>query len=266
MEIRILCVGDVVGSPGRRVLREALPALTKEHDLDCIIVNAENATDGAGLSKAMYDKVVAAGAHLITLGDHVYRRRDIISTMETADNIVKPANLPLAAPGREFAVYRTESGAGVAVVSLLGRLFMRLQSNCPYAAVDRVLASIPPDVKIVVIDMHAEATSEKIAMGWHLDGRVSTVFGTHTHVPTADETMLPHGTAYITDIGMTGPYDSVIGRDRRRVVGTFISGVPSPFDVATDDVRLCGVLVTVDSTTGRASAIKRIRYDETRSR
>lgn len=261
MELRILCVGDVVGKPGRQILRDALPILTQRHNLDCIIVNAENATDGAGLSAAMYDKVVAAGAHLITLGDHVYRRRDIISTMETADNIVKPANLPAAAPGKEFAIHRTESGTGIAVISVLGRLFMKLQSNCPYAAVDRVIAALPSDVRIVVVDMHAEATSEKIAMGWHLDGRASVVFGTHTHVPTADETILPNRTAYITDIGMTGPYDSVIGRDRQRVVGTFLSGVPSPFDVATNDVRLCGIIATVESTTGRASAIQRIRYD-----
>lgn len=265
MELRILCVGDVVGRPGRQVLREALPILAQKHNLDCIIVNAENATDGAGLSAAMYDKVVAAGSNLITLGDHVYRRRDIIATMETADNIVKPANLPTAAPGKEFAIYRTESGVGVAVVSVLGRLFMKLQANCPYAAVDRVLTSIPSDVKIVVVDMHAEATSEKIAMGWHLDGRVSVVFGTHTHIPTADETLLPNRTAYVTDLGMTGPYDSVIGRDRHRVVKTFVSGVPSPFDVATDDVRLCGIIATVESTTGRASAIERIRYDANRS-
>jgi 2',3'-cyclic-nucleotide 2'-phosphodiesterase len=261
MELRILCIGDVVGRPGRQILRDALPVLTAQHKLDCIIVNAENSTDGAGLSAAHYQKVVAAGSHLITLGDHVYRRRDIIPVMETADNIVKPANLPTAAPGKEFAVYRTESGVGIAVISVLGRLFMKLQANCPFAAVDRVMASIPPDVKIIVIDMHAEATSEKIAMGWHVDGRASVIFGTHTHIPTADETVLSNRTAYITDLGMTGPYDSVIGRDRRRVVGTFVSGVPSPFDVATNDVRLCGIIATVESTTGRASAIERIRYD-----
>ncbi len=261
MELRILCIGDVVGRPGRQVLREALPVLTKQHSLDCIITNAENSTDGAGLSAAHYQKVVAAGSHLITLGDHIYRRRDIIQVMETADNIVKPANLPTQAPGKEFAIHRTESGVGIAVISVLGRLFMKLQANCPFAAADRVIAAIPSDVKIIVVDFHAEATSEKIAMGWHLDGRASIVFGTHTHVPTADERVLPKRTAYISDLGMTGPYDSVIGRDRNRVVGTFISGVPSPFDVATNDTRLCGIIATVESTTGRASAIQRIRYD-----
>jgi hypothetical protein len=143
----------------------------------------------------------------------------------------------------------------------MGRLYMKAPANCPFAAADKVLASIPSDAKIVVVDMHAEATSEKIAMGWYLDGRVSIVFGTHTHVPTADERVLPKGTAYITDVGMTGPYDSVLGRDRERVVGTMVSGVPSMFDVATGDARLCGVLVTVESATGKALSIERVRHD-----
>ncbi len=258
MEVRVLCVGDVVGRPGRSVLRDRLPGLVADRGIDCVIVNAENATDGTGLSAAGYEKIVSAGANLITLGDHVYRRRDVIPVMERADNVVKPANLPASAPGREFAVFRTKGGAAVAVVSLLGRLYMKLQSNCPFAAADRVLASIPGEVKIRVVDLHAEATSEKVAMGWHLDGRVSVLFGTHTHIPTADERVLPKGTAYITDVGMTGPYDSVLGRDKQRVVGTMISGVPSHFEVALDDPRLCGIIATIDAATGRALAVERV--------
>ena len=261
MQVKLLCVGDVVGSPGRKVLQETLPVLIAKHEIDCVIVNAENVTQGAGLSAAGYEKVLQEGAHLITLGDHVYRRRDIIGVLERAANIVRPANLPSSAPGREFAIYETTSGRKVAVISLLGRMFMKTMANCPFAAVDRVLAALPKDVKIIVVDMHAEATSEKVAMGWYLDGRVSVVFGTHTHIPTADERILPKGTAYITDVGMTGPYDSVLGRNKDRVVGSMVSGVPSPFDVAEGDVRLCGILVTADPATGLATHIERVRID-----
>ncbi len=261
MNINLLCIGDVVGGPGRRVLKEGIPVLVERHDVDCVIVNAENAAAGSGLTADLYDKIVKAGAHLITMGDHIYRRKEIIPVLERADNIVRPANLPSVAPGREVAVYQTASGQSVAVVSVLGRMFMKTPVNCPMAAVDRVLASLSKSVKIIVVEIHAEATSEKMAMGWHLDGRASVVFGTHTHVPTADERILPKGTAYITDLGMTGPYDSVLGRDKDRVVGSMLTGVPSPYDVATGDPRLCGILVTVDATTGRASRIERIRFD-----
>jgi len=261
MSINLLCIGDAVGGPGRLMLQEALPGLVAERKVDCVIVNAENATDGAGLSAATYEKVISAGAHLITLGDHVYRRKDIISVMEKSERIVRPANLSSKAPGREFAVWTTTSGARVAVISVLGRMFMKLPGNCPFAAVDRVLGLLPNDVKIIVVDVHAEATSEKVALGWHLDGRVSVVFGTHTHIPTADERILPKGTAYITDVGMTGPYDSVLGRLKERVVGSMISNVPSVFDVAEGDPRLCGVLVSVEPSTGKATHVERIRVD-----
>ena len=262
MLLKLLCIGDVVGAPGRKLLQETLPVLVAKHEIDCVIVNAENVTQGAGLSAEGYAKVVLAGAHLITLGDHVYRRRDIIGVMERATNIVRPANLPSTAPGREFAIHETTAGRKVAVISLLGRMYMKTMANCPFAAVDRVLAMLPRDVKIIVVDMHAEVTSEKVAMGWHLDGRVSVVFGTHTHIPTADERILPKGTAYITDVGMTGPYDSVLGRCKKRVVGTMISAVPSPFDVAEDDARMCGIFVSVESSTGRATKVERVRFDD----
>lgn len=261
MHVKLLCVGDVVGAPGRRILQEALSVLVARHQLDCVIVNAENVTQGAGLSAAGYEKIVQDGVHLITLGDHVYRRRDIIGVMERATNIVRPANLPSNAPGREFAIHETASGRKVAVISLLGRMFMKTMANCPFAAVDRVLAALPRDVKIIVVDIHAEVTSEKVAMGWHLDGRVSVVFGTHTHIPTADERILPKGTAYITDVGMTGPYDSVLGRNKDRVLGAMLSGVPSPFDVAEGDAHLCGILVSVDPSTGLATHIERVRMN-----
>ena len=261
MELKLLCVGDVVGAPGRRVLREALQVIVPEHNIDCVIVNAENAAAGSGITPAIHKKIIAYGANVVTLGDHIYRRREIIPVLETADNIVRPANLPATAPGKEFAICETASSHRVAVISLLGRMFMKMPTNCPFAAADQVLATVPRDVKIIVVDMHAEATSEKVAMGWHLNGRVSAVFGTHTHVPTADECVLSQGTAYVTDLGMTGPYDSVLGRAKERVLCMMRSAVPGPFDVATDDVRLCGVIVSADCTTGLATNIERITYN-----
>jgi len=246
-----------------RNLQEALAVLVPQHKVDCVIVNAENAAGGSGLTPSIHEKVILYGADLVTLGDHAYRRREVIPLLEKASNVVRPANLPVGAPGREYAVCDTAPGHSVAVISLLGRMFMKPPANCPFAAVDRVLASLPKDVKIIVVDVHAEATSEKIAMGWHLDGRVSVVFGTHTHVPTADERVLPGGTAYITDVGMTGPYDSVLGRVKDRVLSAMISSVPTKLDVATGDPRLGGVLVSVETSTGLATRIERIRFDGT---
>ena len=261
MQINLLCAGDLVGRPGRFALSHALPHLVGQYDLHCVICNAENAAGGSGLTPQLFEKIRRYGVDLITLGDHIYRRSEIIPVLETSDRIVRPANLPPGAAGKNFATYQTKAGPTVAVVSLLGRLFMKPLADCPFRTIDRVLGQIPPEVKIIAVDMHGEATSEKIAMGWHLDGRVSVLFGTHTHVPTADERILPEGTAYVTDLGMTGPYDSVLGRRKDRVLRTMISGVPSPFDVATDDPRLCGVVVGVDSASGRALNIQRICID-----
>lgn len=263
MQLKILCVGDVVGGPGRRVLREGLEALVPERKIDCVIVNAENSAGGSGLTPTIYDKIMRYGTHLVTLGDHIYRRREIIPLLEKSDRIVRPANLPAAAPGKTFAVYETAGRHRVAVISVLGRLFMKFPVGCPFAAVDQALRAIPQDVRIVLIDIHAEATSEKIALGWHLDGRVSAVFGTHTHVPTADERILPGGTAYITDLGMSGPYDSVLGRVKESVLRAMTTSVPTPFDVASGDPRLSGVIVTVDTETGRATDIDRVVFHGT---
>ncbi len=263
MELRLLCVGDLVGRPGRRVLREALKVIVPQRKIDCVIVNAENAAAGSGITPALHEEIIGYGADVVTLGDHIYRRRDIIPVLETSDNIVRPANFPVSAPGKGFLVFETASSHRVAVISLLGRIFMKMPSNCPFAAVDQVLAGLSKDVKIIAVDMHAEATSEKVAMGWHLDGRVSVLFGTHTHVPTADERVLPKGTAYVTDLGMTGPYDSVLGREKERVLRTMTTAVPSQFDVATDDVRLSGAIVCVESSTGRATSIERIMFNGT---
>ncbi len=262
MQLNILYIGDVVGTPGRQALKQALPRVVNERKIDCVIVNAENAVSGSGLNPTLYDKIIGCGVHLITLGDHVYRRKEIIPILEREPNIVRPANLPISAPGRSFAVMEV-GGQKVAVVLVLGRLFMKVMADCPYAAMDRVLADVPKDVKIVVVDMHAEATSEKVAMGWYLDGRVSAVVGTHTHIPTADERILPKGTAYITDVGMTGPYDSVLGREKEFVVRAMTTSVPAQFTVAQGDPRMCGVVVGVDTDTGRAVSIERISIKTT---
>ena len=260
MKLNIFCIGDIVGRPGRRIVADKLKSLVKELDIDCVIANAENAAGGSGLTPQIYEKLLRYGVNLITLGDHTYRKREIIKTLEVADNIARPANLSEFAAGRGVGVYKTGKGPTVAVVSLIGRMFMR-PADCPYSAVDKILRQLQQQAEIIVVDFHAEATSEKVAMGYHLDGRVSCCFGTHTHVATADEKILPKGTAYITDIGMTGSHDSVLGRNTESVLKSFRTQMPFPFEVATDDVKMSAILVTVDSSTKKAEHIERVKVD-----
>ncbi|HUU15969.1 MAG TPA: TIGR00282 family metallophosphoesterase [Sedimentisphaerales bacterium] len=260
MKVNILCIGDIVGRPGRRIIADKLKRLVRELEIDCVIANAENAAGGSGLTPKIYDKLLRYGVNLITLGDHTYRKREIIKTLETTENIVRPANLSEHAAGRGVAVYTTNKGPTVAVVALIGRLFMK-GADCPYNAIDRILPQLEQKAEIIIVDFHAEATSEKIAMGYHLDGRASLCFGTHTHVVTADERILPKGTAYITDIGMTGAHDSVLGRSVENVLKSFRTQMPFPFEIATGDVKMNAILVTVDSNTKKAEGIKRIRID-----
>jgi len=260
MKLNILCIGDVVGRPGRRVLAEKLKSVVQEESIDCVIANAENAAGGSGLTCNIYQKLMKYGVNLVTLGDHTYRKKEIISVLETENNIVRPANLSETAAGRGAASYKTPKGPVVSVVSLIGRTFMK-PANSPFTAIDSILPSLKKNSDIILVDMHAEATSEKIAMGWYLDGKVGCVFGTHTHVATADERILPHGTAYITDIGMTGPHESVLGRDIENVLKNFKTLMPYPFAVATGDVRINSIVLTIDSATGRAERIKRLRID-----
>ncbi|WP_254513935.1 TIGR00282 family metallophosphoesterase [Anatilimnocola floriformis] len=259
--MRILLIGDIVGKPGVRVVTTALAGLRQREQLDLVIANAENALDGSGLSPTIYKKLIAAGVDGITLGDHIYRRNEIASVLNSESNIVKPANYPAKAPGKNFAIIQAASGERVAIISLLGRIFMK-PVDCPFTAADRVLSEIPAEVKIRLVDFHAEATSDKQLMGRYLDGRVSAVLGTHTHVTTADEQILPGGTAFQCDIGMTGPHDSILGRRIDRVLETTITFQPTQFDVATGDVQLHGTIVDVDSATGRATAIRRIVFNE----
>lgn len=256
--MRLLIIGDVVGRPGKHACSQIVPRLVRDREIDCVIANAENAAAGSGLTPQMFAKLRHQGIDLMTMGDHIYKRLEICTTLESSDRIVKPANLPAEAVGRDFAIATTQRGPKVAVISVLGRTFMNMKADCPFHAVDRVLGELPRDIKLIVVDVHAEATSEKVAMGWYLNGRVTAVVGTHTHIPTADARILPAGTAYITDLGMTGPYNSVLGRDKDRVIKSLVTGMPHAFDVAHDDVHLSGVMVEADSTTGRAIRIERV--------
>jgi len=255
--MRILLIGDIVGKPGRRIVMRAVAELKQSHGVDMVIANAENAADGSGITPAIYGELIRAGVDCITMGDHIYRRKEINVVLESESNIVKPANFPQTAPGLNWAVVRLANGVPVGVFSLLGRVYMR-PVDCPFTAADRVLDEMPDDVKIRVLDFHAEATSDKQLMGRYLDGRVSAVLGTHTHVATADKQILPGGTAFQCDVGMTGPHESIIGRRIDRVMTTTLTFNPTQFQVAKGDVRLCGTLVDINPETGRAEDIHRV--------
>jgi len=254
--MRILALGDVVGRPGRMVIQQKLPALVRERKIDFVVANGENIAAGSGITQNLFHKLRSFGVDVVTLGDHVFKKVDIIPTMQSSERLLRPANLSNAASGRSFTIVTTNGGVQVAVFTVLGRIFMNMPSDDPFAAVDRISNQIPASVKVRICEIHCEATSEKVAMGWHMDGRASLVFGTHTHIPTADARVLPNGTAYITDLGMCGPYDSVLGRRKDRVLKFMTTHMPAPFDVATGDVRMCGVIVDVDPETGRSSHIE----------
>jgi metallophosphoesterase (TIGR00282 family) len=261
LPVRLLMIGDVVGKPGRQIITRALRGLRIEQQLDLVVANAENAAGGSGLTPAIYQELISAGVDGVTMGDHVYRRREIIPLLQTERRIVRPANFPHDAPGRSFAILHTRSQTHVAIFTCLGRVFMG-PVDCPFGAADRVLASLPSDIQVILMDFHAEATSDMQLMGRHLDGRVTAVLGTHTHVPTADEEILPGGTAFQCDVGMTGPHESIIGRRIDRVLETTRTFRPTHFEVATGDVRMHGTVVDVDPKTGRAVAVRRLRIDQ----
>jgi metallophosphoesterase (TIGR00282 family) len=259
--MRILFIGDIVGTPGVAIVERALPMLVEHEGIDLVVANAENAVAGSGLTPSVYRKLRKAGVGVVTLGDHIYKKQEIIPTLQEDDRLCKPANYPPDAPGREYVLVPARDGAIVAVFCLQGRTYMR-PVDCPFRAADRVLGMIGDQARCILVDVHAEATGDKYLLGHHLKGRVSAVLGTHTHVATADEQILPGGTAFICDVGMTGPYDSILGRRIDRVLSTTVSFVPSLFEVATGDPRLAGAIVDIDPATGRASAIRRVMLDE----
>ncbi len=255
--MRFLFLGDIVGAPGIAFIRTIVPRLRASESLDFVVANAENATNGSGLAPRDYRHLKAAGIDAFTLGDHVYKKFEIADQLaDPAQPIGKPANFPASSPGKDV-VRINVNGISVAVVSLLGRTFMR-PVDCPFAAIDRVLNALDKATKIIIVDMHAEATADKVLMAHHLNGRVTAVLGTHTHVPTADEQIFSKGTAFISDVGMCGPHDGILGRRVDRVLNTVIDFVPTAFDVSSGDVRINGAIVDVDELTGRATAIRRL--------
>ena len=256
--MRILFLGDIVGRPGRMIVKNILPDLRKTENIDIVIANGENAAAGSGLTPKIADELLESGIDVLTSGDHVWKKRDIYDYLKVSARLVRPANYPQGVPGRGSTVVTDKKGRKVGVINLIGRVFMDAV-ECPFLSAKKEIEKVKAETEIIIVDIHAEATSEKVAMGWYLDGKVSAVLGTHTHVQTADEKILPGGTAYITDSGMTGPYDSVIGRDKNFIIEHFLTQLPIRFEMAENDIEMHGVIRDVDDGTGRAAAIQRVQ-------
>ena len=257
--MRILFVGDIVGSPGRSIVHDRLADALEQHRVDLCIANGENSASGFGITPRLAEELFAAGAEVLTGGNHIWDRKEILEFFPHEPRLLRPANFPDGSPGSGLYMSTAKNGVPYAVLNLQGRTFMT-PIDCPFRAAERELAKIPASTKVIFVDMHAEATSEKQAMGWYLDGKVSVMVGTHTHVATADERVLPGGTAYITDVGMTGPHDSVIGMDKAGIIQRFLDGLPARFTVSERDVRMNTVLIDVDEATGHARSIERLVF------
>jgi metallophosphoesterase (TIGR00282 family) len=259
--MRILFIGDIVGKPGRELVRRGLRGLVDHHGVDLTIANVENAAAGFGITKDIGDALLDWGIDVMTSGNHIWDKKEAIEYIPGQPRLLRPANYPAGVPGRGSYVAQTGDGRSIGVINVMGRVFM-LHIDDPFAVVLREIEGMRHRTRLIVVDFHAEATSEKMAMGWHLDGKVSLVVGTHTHVQTADERLLPNGTAYLTDAGMTGPHDSIIGMEKEPALSRFLNGMPSKFEPAAGNPRLNGVIVDADEKTGRATSITRISYSE----
>ena len=259
--MNILFIGDIIGKPGRELIRKGLQGLVARHEVDLVIANAENSAAGFGITKDIGQALLDWGVDVMTSGNHIWDKREAIEYIAREPRLLRPANYPAGVPGRGSCIAQTGDGREVGIVNVMGRVFM-LNIDDPFAVVLREIEALRHRTKIVVVDFHAEATSEKVAMGWHLDGKATLVVGTHTHVQTADDRILPQGTAYLTDAGMTGPHDSIIGMERAPSLARFLTGMPSKFEPASGNPRLNGVVVTADEATGRATAVTRISYSE----
>jgi metallophosphoesterase (TIGR00282 family) len=255
--VRILFIGDIVGRPGRDLVRRGLGAIVEHHAIDLVIANAENAAAGFGITREIGDQLLDWGVHVMTSGNHIWDKKEALDYIGAEPRLLRPANFPAGAPGNGSYLARTDDGRAVGVVNVMGRVFM-LAIDDPFAVVLREIEALRARTRIVFVDFHAEATSEKIAMGWHLDGKVTALVGTHTHVQTADERILPKGTAYLTDVGMTGPHDSVVGVEIDAALGKFLTGLPARFETATGNPRLNAVIVDADEQTGKATHIERL--------
>jgi 2',3'-cyclic-nucleotide 2'-phosphodiesterase len=253
---KLLFIGDIVGRPGREIVKAQVMRLREEEALDFVVANGENAASGSGITGTIVRELLDAGVDVITLGDHIWDQRGFDGELLTLDKVCRPANLPSQCPGKSFVVVE-KNGVRLGVISLLGHAFMKIEADSAFHMIDALYSKVKSQCDALFVEIHAEATSEKIAMGWYLDGRATLVAGTHTHIPTADETILTHGTAYITDVGMTGPYASVLGREVAPVLGHFLDGMPRKWEVATGDVRLCGCIVEF-TPNGMATAVKRV--------
>ena len=259
--VRILFIGDIVGRPGRDLVRHGLAALVEHHHIDLVVANAENAAAGFGITREIGDQLLDLGVDVMTSGNHIWDKKEALDYIGAEPRLLRPLNYPAGVPGNGSYLARTRGGISVGVINAMGRVFM-LNIDDPFARVPEAIEALRQRARIIFVDFHAEATSEKIAMGWHLDGRVTAVIGTHTHVQTADERILPNGTAYLTDAGMTGPHDSIIGMEREPALARFLNGMPSRFEPATGNPRVNGVIVDADDKTGRALAVRRISYSE----
>lgn len=256
--MKTLFIGDIVGSPGREAVKKLLPELKEEYRLDFTIANAENASGGSGITLKVAEELFAAGVDVLTSGDHIWKKREIFEFIDQQPRILRPLNFPPGVPGEGCGVFKTKKGVKIGVINVNGRVFMEAL-ECPFRLSMSACENLAKETKIIILDMHAEATSEKVALGWFLEGRASAVLGTHTHIQTADEKILPKGTAYITDVGMTGPYQSVIGRRVEDVLQRFLTAVPVRFEVADENIQLHGAVVEVDEDTGKAKSIVRVQ-------
>jgi 2',3'-cyclic-nucleotide 2'-phosphodiesterase len=253
--LKLLFIGDIVGKPGREIVEDRVPRLRRELGLDFVIANGENSAAGSGITGAIARSLLECGVDAVTLGDHVWDQRGWENEIGQLDRVCRPANLPAACPGWDH-VGIAARGFKVAVFTVLGRQYMNMKAEDPFACADRMIERLKGQADAIIVEIHAEATSEKIALGWHLDGRVTAVLGTHTHVPTADAAVLPKGTAFMCDVGMSGPYAGVLGRETAPVIARFMDGMPRRFEVATGDVRLSGALIEIDPSMARAAKIE----------
>ncbi|MBN1670135.1 MAG: TIGR00282 family metallophosphoesterase [Kiritimatiellae bacterium] len=258
--MKVLFVGDIVGAPGRTAFARVVPDMKRSGKADLVVANAENVAGGKGLTAPLAEELFANGADVLTLGDHAWNRRELAGTIDMEPRILRPANFAPNCPGKGWLTLDADTGQSVTVVNLVGRVFMS-NYDCPFRAIDAILARPAALGRVILVDFHAEATSEKVAMSRYLDGRVSALVGTHTHVQTSDEAVLPHGTAYLTDLGMTGPKDSIIGCEADPILQAFLTGMPARFHVASNTITLEGALVDVDEGTGRARGITRVRQN-----
>lgn len=258
--MKVLMIGDIVGRPGRRAVLELLPKLMRVHRADLIVANGENAAGGNGITREIADELLSCGIDILTMGNHVWDKKDVLEFIDLEPKILRPANYPPGTPGRGFTVIKTPNGCSVGVINLSGRVFLS-NLDCPFRAVDLILEEIKKVTPVIIVDFHAEATSEKVAFGWYLAGKVSAVCGTHTHVQTADARVLPRGTAYISDVGMTGPRDSVLGVKKEAVITKFLTQMPVRFEVATGVAQMNAVLIEINQDNGRAVSIERIQEE-----